>query len=789
LNSENGGEFALQNREAARYARWSAIIAGIISLLVLGVYWQRAIRESRSHQLQTRAVPETVQQQSEQTAFSKVEGDRTIFTVRASHATEYKDQNSYLLEDVWITIYGREGNRNDNIHTRQCAYQPKTGAVRCEGEVQMDLAGANPPPGNGDRTIHVTTRDLTFNHETGEASTPEPVAFRFPQGQGHAVGVSYSTEKSLVLLEHDVQLDLLPSDRTNGLPVKVTGSSLEIRRAEHKVVLFAPAHAVQGSRELSADQITIDLDADFRSQHALAEGHPVIHSAESGGKVTVSGNQFEAFLNPAGWIDKMSADGNVDGTREAPAGTDHFSTGRVELAMAPQNVVRMMTTSGGTVLDSRQDGQSRILKTESLRALFGGGKQGGQPHVQSAETLAPATIEMKSGNEVTQLHARKFVNEFDGKGRLAKLLGHSGTEIDRTIGSGGPQVITAKELVAVFGASGEWETLDESGNVHFQQTDRQATAERARIVSATDEVTLDGSPVLFDSTSRTTARSVSINQKSGEIRATGGVASTYLPSAQNSPVNMGAGPAHITSTTLTASNTNGRALYSGHARMWQGESVLDAEQIEIWRDEKKLAASGGVVAIFPQASGQPAKTPATGNKSSPGTSASSQNDKSALNLRGTQTGPTLWQIRAPELTYWSDSGKAHLERGVTASSQEGSLRSPTLDVFLAPAQGSQAGYATAGADRPASATPGRQLDRALALGGVVVMQGDRRGTAEQAEYTAADGKFVLSGGKPTITDASSDTTTGHSLTFFVANDTILIDSRESSRTLTRHRVE
>jgi hypothetical protein len=77
----------------------------------------------------------------------------------------------------------------------------------------------------------------------------------------------------------------------------------------------------------------------------------------------------------------------------------------------------------------------------------------------------------------------------------------------------------------------------------------------------------------------------------------------------------------------------------------------------------------------------------------------------------------------------------------------------------------------------------------LALGNVVVRQGDRRGVAEQGEYLVADGKFVLSGGQPTITDASSDTTTGHSLTFFVANDTILIDSQEGSRTLTKHRVE
>ena len=29
--------------------------------------------------------------------------------------------------------------------------------------------------------------------------------------------------------------------------------------------------------------------------------------------------------------------------------------------------------------------------------------------------------------------------------------------------------------------------------------------------------------------------------------------------------------------------------------------------------------------------------------------------------------------------------------------------------------------------------------------------------ADQAEYTAADGKFVLSGGQPTLADAASDT--------------------------------
>jgi hypothetical protein len=91
---------------------------------------------------------------------------------------------------------------------------------------------------------------------------------------------------------------------------------------------------------------------------------------------------------------------------------------------------------------------------------------------------------------------------------------------------------------------------------------------------------------------------------------------------------------------------------------------------------------------------------------------------------------------------------------------------------------------------PNPVAPFRDLSRILAQGGVIVRQGERQGSAEQGEYTASDQKFVLSGGEPAIHDASSDTTTtGRSLTFYVASDTILIDSQEGLRTLTKHRVE
>jgi lipopolysaccharide export system protein LptA len=378
-------------------------------------------------------------------------------------------------------------------------------------------------------------------------------------------------------------------------------------------------------------------------------------------------------------------------------------------------------------------------------------------------------------------------------GHLDKLLGHSGVEVRRQIGNAAPQVLSAAELIATFGAHGDWDTLDQQGSVRFQQADRQATADHAHIIRATDTITMDGSPVISDAMSRTTAANVIVNQKSGELHATGGVVSTYVPTAGGDALSLGSGTAHISADALsgTVGSSHVIVTYTGHARLWQGDSVLDSDQIEVWQDDKKLQASGHVVAVFSQISGPLGAMPAirAGAKPNP------QPASASKPASGAGSSPTLWKVLAPTLTYWSDQGKAHLEGGVIASSDQGYLESRTLDLFLNAAT-AVAGGARAAAPGSKSSTgatggapEGRQLERALAQGGVVVRQGDRRAMAEQAEYTAADGKFVLSGGKPTIADASSDTTTGHSLTFFVANDTILIDSQEGSRTLTKHRVE
>jgi lipopolysaccharide export system protein LptA len=126
------------------------------------------------------------------------------------------------------------------------------------------------------------------------------------------------------------------------------------------------------------------------------------------------------------------------------------------------------------------------------------------------------------------------------------------------------------------------------------------------------------------------------------------------------------------------------------------------------------------------------------------------------------------------LTYWEAESRARIEQNARVDSQQGSIQADRIDMFFSSAG---AGNAT------------KQLSRAVATGDVAVHQEDRRGTSNRAEYTASEGKFVLSEGKPTLYSSTGDTTTGRQLTFYFADDRIVVDSEEGSKTVTLHRVE
>ena len=76
----------------------------------------------------------------------------------------------------------------------------------------------------------------------------------------------------------------------------------------------------------------------------------------------------------------------------------------------------------------------------------------------------------------------------------------------------------------------------------------------------------------------------------------------------------------------------------------------------------------------------------------------------------------------------------------------------------------------------------------LAEGNVVIRQPNRRAEGQYLLYTSSDDKFVLTGGPPSIFDAEHGKITGVSLTFFRADDRVLVEGKASTPVVTQTRV-
>ena len=207
----------MRTSQAARYARWSAAVALLLATVVSVVYARRAWQAHLAQRAMHPSVPSSVQQQTAGFSLSKVTGDHTEFTVRASHATEFTEGGRSVLQDVWFTAYGQDGQRFDNLHTRSCDYLEHTGDIICGGDVQIDLESAEDArlhpstPSHADpgaQVVHIETSGLSFNRTTGLATTDQPVTFHFPQGEGHAIGFRYDSEMGELRLIHSVEMTL-----------------------------------------------------------------------------------------------------------------------------------------------------------------------------------------------------------------------------------------------------------------------------------------------------------------------------------------------------------------------------------------------------------------------------------------------------------------------------------------------------------------------------------------------------------------------------------------------------
>ncbi|MGC1186477.1 MAG: LptA/OstA family protein, partial [Candidatus Acidiferrales bacterium] len=740
----------MRNQKAQRLARWSAAVAILMAAGVAGVYMHRAILERRAIALAPPAVAPSVAEHSAGFSFSKVEGDRTIYTVRAANATQFKEGNRNLLEDVWITSYGEQGDRNDTLRTKSCDYISATasassasgsappssssggsgGKMTCAGDVEIDLetvseAKAHPSSANGEpspaaQVLHVSTSNLSFEQDSGIAGTDRAVSFRFPGGTGKAVGMRFDSQQGELDLAHEVEIVLQPQSENApasqspalkaAQPAKpaeramtIRGESMIYRRTDGVAHLQGPAEITDGASTLTAQEIALMLDENFHARRAVASGQPELHEANPQRQIATAADQFTALFLPTGSIRRVIADGHVRSTSQAPSQQDEFDAGHMEVELLPgSGQPHLLTASGGTKGIAHAGPSTRTLVTDALQVNFA------QPdaHDKSARpelvhTLAPATAEWtapapgrsarspsatapttantQAAMQTTRMTGQTLDLHFAPNSQIDHLTGTNGVEVDQDSGAAGTQSSTSQNLDVHFDNTGDWTTVEQSGRVHYRDPQGAAEADHAHIDHATNTATLEGSVVLTDASSRSTAQTATFEHDTGELRAEGRVITAELPTGAHPVANFSDQPARVSSDHLIAERKAGQATYTGHARLWQGESVMQADSIELDHPAQTLTAFGHVRAVFPAA----AWTPASATK--PGAKPASATAPAPAAKSAAPQPPDLWHAQGGRLTYWSQKSLGRLEENASADSQEASLRAPTIDFFFAPA--------------------------------------------------------------------------------------------------------
>jgi lipopolysaccharide export system protein LptA len=838
--------------------RWLVAIAIIFTVVVAGMYFRvRLLQRGVLGE-----IPGKIGYDIKQTAtgfqFSKSDGKRTLFTIQASDLKEFKLNGRAELHNVSIVLYGRDSSRFDRIYGDAFGYDPKSGDVTAKGDVQIDLEANPSGRTNPDQTvpkelrspIHLKTRDLVFNRETGNAMTSAKVEFRTSQAVGSAVGVQYSGHTNTLTLASQVRLEM------SGADASIVEASRGLITSDPREILLEHPRLVRDGETLQADRAKLFLNAENNVDRITAVGNVEAqrndaetaspsghgssqHASAQHGSSQPRLSQEETSQTSQTHVRSDEAEFLLTGTQNQLRTAT--LTGHVEFERT--GAQPMQGSAGRVVLD--YSGQNQLQKVHAVdhvrltqnaanREATGAKPSGSQDFALTATavdflvadgrfldravTSGPAQITMVSARsappkgstsaaqrpEQTVITAGKFLAKFEtvgGSTRLTTIRGMPDAQIVNHA-PGQPQRVSSSKIVeATFLPQGGIADVTQQGDVTYtddQSPDKrtQAWADQARYTPADQMLALTGNPRVVDGGMATTAKTIRINRATGEALADGDVKSTYseLKERPNGSLLASSSPIHVTARTMTARDHPATAIYSGGARLWQDANVIEAPTIEFDREHRSLVAQGTqtrpVSTILIQSQHSQPQQPQPQLAQQDQRPALGQGRAKLAKKPGTGTRPdqpSLVAITAAQLSYADSDRKAHYEGGVSAKGSDFTASSQTMDVYLLPR--SQNASQNASQGKPSQSVTGQaRVDRVVAQGHVVVQQPNRRAQGETLVYTTADDKFVLTGGPPSIFDAEQGKITGVSLTFFRADDRVLVEGEASTPVVTQTRV-
>jgi lipopolysaccharide export system protein LptA len=830
----------------SRLRRWFALGVILMVATVGGMYfYARWSLRKAVHDVPAKLGLD-IQQTAEGFSISKSEQGRTQFTVSASKAVQFKQGGRAELHNVKIIIYGKDAGRFDQIAGDDFEYDPASGNVSAKGRVLIDLE-ANPEgmrhsdqslPERTKEPIHLETNGLVFNKNTGDASATGKVVFETPQASGSAVGIQYVAKTGTMNLLSAVAVTV-----SRPQLVHLNADRGTISKRPRQVVLDA-VRLIRERQRMQSDHATFFLRDDNTVDHVLAEGNveTELHGrASSNSKASNSetrerSDRAELFLTGtrnllttailSGHVRFASGDAASRVSTGAQGGPAEAHAGRVTLHFAGQQILKTVHAEDGVRLtqkSSRSEAGAVEMGSASPSLAKGGAQEIEMTApvmdfivkdgrlLERAETTGPPqiVITQPGADQGTVVTAARFTAKFTEKNRLATLHGEPDAKIisgkinsgkidddkvaNARLGAPGStdRVSTSKMLDVVFLPEGGVRSIAQSGDLTYVDGTQKAWAQRGEYTTSDQMLVLSGSPRVSDTGMTTTAQTIRMNRTTGDAIAEGNVKSTYsdLKAQPDGGMLASSDPIHVTSRSMTAHRSPAIAVYTGNARLWQNANVVEAPMLQFDREHRSLVAQGmGQAGVGTELHPIARESPATAQT----LPLALAQPVSTVLVQVDKTGKvTPVHITSARLNYADGERRIFLDGGVTAKGPDVTMTGRQMTVFLLLRDQSRT--------EPRAAAPG-QVERIVAQGNVVITQPTRHATGDRLVYTAADDKFVLTGGPssesssgsatglPSIFDAERGKITGDSLTFYRHDDRVLVEGRATSPAVTRTQV-
>jgi lipopolysaccharide export system protein LptA len=753
-----------------RRTRWlflAAILAIVVS--VGATYVKRKAGFLRDSLPPPKPLDEGLNAQSQKWTYGDFKGTEQRVFIQASSMRQIKDTSAVELEDVELHLFHKDATEYDLVRCAKAQFDPNAKTLFSDGQVEI----TRNVPVEGPQTGHIVkihSSGVTFQSESGKATTDRLTSFDYDQGGGTAVGAEYDPQERQLHLKSQVSLDWR-GKTPESVPMHIEAGEAYYLEKESKVVLIPWSRMTRDTLKIEGEMSVVTIENQEVRLAEINKGHGV--REETDRKTEFAAERLTLHFIENTQVDKIHGDRNGRLVSTAATMRTTVTGDQIDLdfdTSTKESTLKAAIATGSGVAEAvplpkpgAEIGDTRILKSDTITLkMRAGGKE-----IESAETAGPGTIDIVPNRPGLPKRFVKGDHIWVAYGADNRIQSFRSINVSTRTEkpptekqpSPPPAITTSKELLAIFDPkTSDLSHLDQKSDFRYQEGDRRGRADHATLDQTKDLMTLEGSARVSDPTGSASADRIVMNQKSGDFKADGHVASTHMPDKTGSSSAllstdevMQAHAQHMTS-----SDNNQKIHYEGNAVAWQGANRVDADRLDIDRDGGIMEADGKVKSSFADKEKKAKDEPGKDDSEDDG-------DKAAVKAKVPAT-PIFTVVTAPHMKYTEETRVVDYTGGVVMKRPDMVITSAKIRAFLKDADSDSS------------------LDKAFADGTVKIvstsdkLKRTRTGTSEHTEYYADDGKVLMQGNKPKLVDSvKGQTEAPKELTWFSNDDRLIVD--------------